>query len=96
VLWSVIAVTVICCVITGIVLSIGFIHGATAPAPTDEYIRLVILCITFWGPMYLLIGWWITIPTMLVIGVLVACVRRTPAADEGSARSAAEERSGAG
>jgi hypothetical protein len=54
VLWSVIAVTVICCVTTGIALSIGFIHGATAPAPTGEYIRLVILCVTFWGPMYLL------------------------------------------
>lgn len=77
VLWSIVAVVVVCCVIAGIALSAGFIHGATVPATTGDYVRLVILCITFWGPMYLMIVWWISIPAMLALGTLVACVRRS-------------------
>jgi hypothetical protein len=82
VLWSILAVVVVCCVIAGITLSIGFIRGDIAPAPTGDYIRLVILCITFWGPMYLLIVWWITVPAMIAMGVLAAWVRRSPIANE--------------
>jgi hypothetical protein len=86
VLWSILVVVLVCCVIAGIALSIGFIRGATEPAPTGDYIRLVILCITFWGPMYLLIVWQITIPVMIALGVLAACVRCSPAADQAGER----------
>jgi hypothetical protein len=79
-IWSILAVTAVCCVIAGIALSIGFAHGETTRSPTGDYIRLVILCITFWGPMYLLIVWWITVPVIIVVGVLIACVHRTPGA----------------
>jgi hypothetical protein len=82
VFWSNVAVLVVCCVVAGIALSIGFIRGATGPAPTGDYIRLVIVCITFLGPIYLLVVWWITIPAMIALGVLAACVRRSPAADK--------------
>jgi hypothetical protein len=64
VLWSILAVVAVCCVIAGIALSIGFIRGASGPAPTGDYIRLVILCITFWGPVFLLTIWQITIPAI--------------------------------
>jgi hypothetical protein len=86
VLWSILAVVAVCCVIVGIALSIGFIRGASGPAPTGDYIRLVILCITFLGPIYLLIAWQITIPAMIALGALVACVRRSPAADKAGER----------
>lgn len=98
VLWSIIAVAVVSCVITGIALSIGFIVGYDGPEPVSkgEYVRLVITCLTFWGPMYLLIAWWATIPAIIGLGALAACVRRARAADQGSERPAAEETSESG
>jgi hypothetical protein len=81
VLLSILAVVAVCGVIVGTALSSGFIRGATGHVPTGDYIRLVILCITFWGPILLLTIWQITIPVMIALGVLAACVRRSPAAD---------------
>jgi hypothetical protein len=77
-------------------LSIGYIvdYDGPQPVPKGEYVRLVIACLTMWGPVFLLTAWPISIPAILVLGFLVACVRRTPAAEKGSKRSAAEERSG--
>jgi hypothetical protein len=81
VLWSIVLVAVACCVIAGIAVSIGFIlsNESSEPVPKGEYVRLFVVDITFWGPMYLLIVWWATIPAIIGLGVLAACVRRTTA-----------------
>jgi hypothetical protein len=98
-LWSVIAVAVLSCVIAGVCLFIGVLvtyrHDPN-PTSTGDYIRLFIWFILLYGPSLLLITWFVSVPAMVALGVLVACVRRTPAADVGSQRSAAEERSGPG
>jgi hypothetical protein len=98
VLWSVVAVAAVSCVIAGIALSIGFIvdYDGPQPVPKGEYVRLVIACLTLWGPIFLLTAWPISTPAILVLGFLVACVRRTPVTDKGSERSVAEERNGPG
>jgi hypothetical protein len=81
---SIIAVTVVSCVITGIALAISYTHGFSDPAPVGDYIRLFITFATVWGPMYLLFFWWATIPVLICLGALVAAVRRRDAAGGGS------------
>jgi hypothetical protein len=91
VIWSMIAVAVVACVVTGIALSVGFIngHNDNGAVPNGEYLRLVITCLTIWGPMYLMIAWQISIPTIIALGALAACVRRRPVStDQGSQRPA--------
>lgn len=72
---SIIAVTVVSCVITGIALAISYTHGLSDPAPVGDYIRLFITFAGVWGPMYLLFFWWATIPALICLGALVASVR---------------------
>jgi hypothetical protein len=90
VIWSIIAVAVIACVVTGIALSVGFItgHDDNGPVPNGEYVRLVITCLTIWAPMYLLIAWQISVPTIIALGALAACVRRPAAVDHDGQRPA--------
>lgn len=85
---SIIAVTVVSCVITGIALAFSYTHSLSDPAPVGEYIRLFITFVTVWGPMYLLYFWWATIPALICLGALVASVRRRDAAG-GARRSRA-------
>ena len=72
------ATTALVCVVAGIVLYIGLIatHHDSAPTATGDYIRLFFVSIFFYAPMFLLIVWQITIPAILVLGVIVASVRR--------------------
>ncbi len=81
---SIIAVTVVSSVITGIALAISYTHGLSDPAPVGDYIRLFITFATVWGPVYLLFFWWATIPVLICLGALVASVRREDAVDGGS------------
>ncbi|WP_264073013.1 hypothetical protein [Mycobacterium cookii] len=67
---------------TGIALAVGYTHGLTDPAPVGEYIRLFVSFIVLWGPTYLLFFWWITIPALIGLGVLVASLRRGDAPNE--------------
>jgi hypothetical protein len=97
-LWSVVAVTVTCCVIVSSAYVIGAIVTATddpAPPSTGEYVQLAVVFLTFWSPLLLLNFWYISLPVIVALGVLVACVRRTPA-DKRGERHAAGERSGSG
>ena len=73
---SIIAVTVVSCVITGIALAISYTHGLSDPASVGDYIRLFITFAAVWGPMYLLFFWWATVPALICLGVLIASVRR--------------------
>jgi hypothetical protein len=88
VIWSIIAVAVVTCVVTGIALSVGFItgHDDNGPTPNGEYVRLVITCLTIWGPMSLLIAWQISIPVIIALGALASCIRRPTATDQGGQR----------
>ena len=88
----------VCCVIVGIALYIGLIvaHNDTEHTPTGDYVRLFVVCIAFYAPMYLLIPWWISVPAVVVLGAFGAYVRRTPVADKTNERPAAEESSESG
>lgn len=80
-LCSTLLVAAVSCVITGIVLSIGFILGynESQPAPKGDYVRLVVSSVTLWGPIYLMTAWWITTPVVIALGALGASLRRKPA-----------------
>jgi len=79
---SIVAVTIVSCVITGIALAISYTHGLSDPAPVGDYIRLFITFVVVWGPTYLLFFWWATIPALFGLGVLVASVRRGDASGD--------------
>jgi hypothetical protein len=74
VIWSITAVVVTACVVTGIALTVGLFtgHHDNENVPTGEFVRLVIMCLTIWGPMYLLIAWQISIPVIIALGALAA------------------------
>lgn len=84
-LWRVIGMTLatiaLICVITGIALYVGLLvsthDDGLGPTPTGDYIRLFFVSIVFYAPMFLLIVWQITVPSILVLGALVASLRRT-------------------
>jgi hypothetical protein len=80
---SIIAVTIASCVITGIALAVSYTHGLSDPAPTGDYIRLFITFVVVWGPMYLWLFWWATIPALVGLGALVASMRRGDPANGG-------------
>ena len=70
-------VVVIACLLTGTAVAIGSIaasHDQEA-APTGEYVRLVVLSLVMWGPIYLLTAWPVSAPTIVVLGLLAACLR---------------------
>lgn len=73
------ATIVLVCVITGIVLYIGLIttHHDSEPTPTGDYVRLFVVSIAFYAPMFLLIVWQVTVPAILALGTLIASLRRT-------------------
>ncbi|ABK73394.1 hypothetical protein [Mycolicibacterium smegmatis] len=70
------AATAFVCTVAGIGLSVGMIAGSndTSPVPTGEYVRLFIVNLTMWGPMLLLIAWPVSVPLILVLGILAASV----------------------
>ncbi|MBV0918241.1 hypothetical protein KC238_13370 [Mycobacteroides chelonae] len=77
-LWSIIGVAVLCGMLIGIAM---FIYELTLPSvpptPTGDYVRLFFLDITLWGPIMLITAWPFTVPAILVLGALVASLRRT-------------------
>ncbi|WP_019970592.1 hypothetical protein [Mycobacterium sp. 141] len=77
VLWSLAAVVVTCCILAGVAVCIGFIvnHEGPEPISTGETVRLAIMCLTLWGPMYLVIAWPLSVPFMAAVTALVACAR---------------------
>jgi hypothetical protein len=78
VVWSVVAVAAGICVITGVAVFVGILvsHPATDSAPTGDYVRLFVVCVVFYSLMFLWIVWWATIPAIIGLGVLAACMRR--------------------
>jgi hypothetical protein len=82
----IIAVAAVCCVIGGIALYVGLIvtHHDAEHTSAGEHLRLLVVCIVFYAPMYILIPWWLSIPAILFVGTLAASVRRNPAADTSS------------
>lgn len=77
-LWSTVTVFAAGSVGVGIAVALGFIAGKdpNASVTTGEYIRLVAASLTIWGPMYLLIAWQASIPSIVAVGLLVASIRR--------------------
>lgn len=61
----------------GIVAYIGFTANDDnqASVTSGEHVRLAVLCVTFWGPMYLLVAWLVILPVILALGMLVASFR---------------------
>lgn len=71
---SLVAVVLVSCVLTGIAVCIGFIvNHEGEPVSGGEYVRLALLSLTLWGPMYLVIAWPLSVPLVAGITALVAC-----------------------
>ncbi|WP_454788519.1 hypothetical protein [Mycolicibacterium lutetiense] len=73
-----IAVVAVCvCVLLGIATSIAMILKSTDPAsiPTGEYILLFVVNITMWSPIMLITAWFVSLPVIVVLGLLAAYVR---------------------
>jgi hypothetical protein len=78
------AVAVVCSLAAGL-----FLYGAAIATLSDtdrpsggEYVRLLLLDLTFWGPVLLLTCWKYTTPLALVLGSLTAGIRRVPPAPD--------------
>lgn len=76
--WCATAVAVVCSLAAGL-----FLYGAAIATLSDtdrpsegEYVRLLLLDLTFWGPVVLLTSWKLTTPLVLVLGSLAAGLRR--------------------
>lgn len=82
------AVTVVACVVAGIGLYTAAIvtHNDPLPTGTGEYIRLFVVDITIWGPIALLTVWQISVPVIVAVGLLVACIHVVdpPNSEEGA------------
>lgn len=90
VICSILAVAVVACVVTGIALSVGFItgHNDNGSVPKGEFVRLVVSCLTIFGPMYLLIAWQISLPLIIALGAIAASFRRGSAPTDHSRQGA--------
>lgn len=75
-LWCIAAVTVFTCVITGIAMSIAMILASSdsMSPPTGEYVRLFIVNITMWSPILLVTVWFLSVPLILGMGLLLAYI----------------------
>jgi hypothetical protein len=51
-------------------------HNDPSPTSTGDYIRLFIMFLWLYGPSLVVIAWPISIPVIVVLSLLVACVRR--------------------
>ena len=77
---SIILVGAVSCILMGIFLYALAIsgHKDRNPVNAGEYVRLFVVDITMWGPLLLMTLWQATIPVIVVLGVLAACVRKAP------------------
>jgi hypothetical protein len=75
---STIIVFVVSSIVVGIAVALGFIAGkdSAAPVAVGDYVRLVVASLTIWGPMYLLIAWQVSIPTVIGIGLILSSIHR--------------------
>ncbi|MDV3125291.1 hypothetical protein M1247_10245 [Mycobacterium sp. 21AC1] len=70
-------VMVFVCVVVGIAMSTAMIVGSSdpTPVPTGEYVRLFIVNITMWGPIMVITAWFISVPVIVALAILVACIQ---------------------
>lgn len=76
-LWCVAGSAAVCCLVAGAVLyaiAIATHHDVESP-PVGEYVRLFVVMMTLWGPMAVLTMWKITVPAIVVLGVVVSLLR---------------------
>ncbi|HEX7322012.1 MAG TPA: hypothetical protein VF299_03620 [Mycobacterium sp.] len=79
-IWSIVAVAVVCCVLAGLLLY-GYAivtHDDPEPTPKGDYVSLFVALLTMWGPIAVLTIWYITVPVIVAGGVLAASIRRVP------------------
>lgn len=79
------AVAVFACVVMGIALYTAAIvtHNDPNPVGAGEYVRLFVVDISIWGPIALLTVWYISVPVIVVVGILVAYIHVVdPPSDE--------------
>lgn len=78
-LWSTVAVAFAGCLIAGSALFVdALVVSSDDPIPTStgDYIRLYFVAIMLWGPSLLLIVWFIALPLIVVLGVVMAGISR--------------------
>lgn len=82
-IWSIVAVAVACDVVVSSAYVVGAIvtgRNDSDPTTTGEYVQLAAMFLTFWSPILLLTFWYLTLPVVITIGLLIASVRRETSA----------------
>lgn len=53
------------------------LHSDPGPIPIGDYVRLLVVDITMWGPVVLITVWPVSAPVLVLSGVVAASLRRT-------------------
>lgn len=66
-------------VLAGLVLYANAIalHSDSGPTPSGDYVRLLVVDVTMWGPVVLITVWPVWAPVLVLSGVVAASLRRT-------------------
>lgn len=97
-LWSIVAAAFLVYIVAIVAIYVlGLVTNDVAQSKSSNpYVGFLMWDIVFAAPIYVLFLWWATVPIMLVLGLFIACARRTPAADTTPEQPAAEQRSESG
>ncbi len=70
-------VVLACWVVTSLLVCAGFIANHEGePIPAGETVRLVMMCLAFWGPIALATLWPVSVPLIAGLTALVAYARK--------------------
>lgn len=86
VLWSVAAAAFAVYIIVVVAVYILGLttHDGPKPTSSNDYVGFLMWDIIFAGPIFALMLWFVTVPAIIGLGVLAACIRRTTAPEKAS------------
>jgi ABC-type sulfate transport system permease subunit len=86
VLWSLVAAAfAVYTIVVVVVYILGLTtHDGPKPTSSNGYVGFLMWDIIFAGPIFVLMLWFVTVPAIIGLGVLAACVRRTTAPERAS------------
>ena len=81
IVWSIVAAAFIAYITAVVVVYVLALttHGVVEASPSNTYVGLLMWDIVFGAPVSMLFFWWLSVPVILILGVLAACMRRGPA-----------------
>jgi hypothetical protein len=98
VLWSVVAAAVAVYLVATVVVYVSAIATHEVPEATSSngYVGFLMWDMVFAAPVFVLFFWWVTVPLVLALGTLAACVRSSQVPGAGDEPVAAERKYGSG